>query len=309
MDSLTPPTLGPIRLPLNSELVTDADEEVFLIYCLLQSKSRLSEDGKFRGLGCVDSRKDVLEINFDVKLPPNSPSARSGRKHTEVIEKTIIVTLAQDKTALRTRKGDTGSVLWKASIDFAHLVLQQVHSSPGDSLLDPQKLRELHILELGSGTGLLSIVFAPLVGSFTATDIGELVPLIRKNIGINFPGWPNSADGQGTNVSAAELDWIALSSASTSQRKRMAGFKPADILLVVDCIYHPSLLPHLVETIDYLSVPEKTVVFILIELREEDVVREFLAIWLKKPGWQIWRIEDEAFPMPYVVWVGSKLSR
>ncbi|KAF8343495.1 putative methyltransferase-domain-containing protein [Amanita rubescens] len=297
-----------IRLPPNSELVTDPDEEVFVIYSLLQSKPR-SEHDDFRGLGYVDSRKDVLDINFDITLPsndsPDRSKTRSGRRKIQVNEsKTITVTLAQDKTALRSRKGDTGSILWKASIDFAKLILQQIHSTPNDSILDPQKLREQHILELGSGTGLLSVIFAPLVGQFTATDIGDLVPLIRKNLTLNFPGW--SANAQGANVSAEELDWVVLSTANASQRKRIADFKPADILLVVDCIYHPSLLPHLVETIDYLSVPEKTAVFILVELRAEDVIRDFLTLWLNKPLWQIWRIGEDVFPMPYVAWVGCK---
>lgn len=148
------------------------------------------------------------------------------------------------------------------------------------------------------------MIFAPLVGQFTATDIGDLVPLIRKNLSLNFPGWPENV--QGANVSAEELDWVDLSSAIASQRKRIADFNPVDILLVVDCIYHPSLLPHLVETIDYLSVPEKTTVFILVELRAEDVIRDFLTLWLNKPSWQIWRVGDDVFPMPYVAWIGCK---
>ena len=150
------------------------------------------------------------------------------------------------------------------------------------------------------------MIFAPLVGHFTATDIGHLIPLMRKNLTMNFPGWP--ANAQGANVSAEELDWVAISTANASQRKKIADFKPVDILLVVDCIYHPSLLPHLVETIDYLSVPERTAVFILVELRAEDVIRDFLTIWLNKSMWRIWRAGDDVLPMPYVAWVGYKSS-
>jgi len=89
-----------------------------VIYSLLQSKPRSEDDG-FRGLGHVDSRKDVLDIDFDITLPsndsPDRSKARSGRRKIQVNEtKTITVTLAQDKTALRSRKGDTGSILWKA---------------------------------------------------------------------------------------------------------------------------------------------------------------------------------------------------
>ncbi|KAM6496843.1 putative methyltransferase domain containing protein [Amanita muscaria] len=313
MDSL-PASLGALRLPPGSEIVTDADEEVFILYSLLQGNHQSSSDGNFRGLGHVDSRKDVLDITFDIKLPPTQCSERSrsnpkkAKRLNDTKEKTITIVLAQDKTALRTRKGDTGSVLWKASIDFSQLILNQMYSTPDKSIFDPEKLRELHVLELGSGTGLLSIVFSPLVGRFTATDVGELVPLIRKNLALNFVGWPNCVKEQGNNVTVEELDWITFSSATPFLRKRMSNFQPVDILLVVDCIYHPSLLPHLVESLDHLAVSDRTVVVIVVELRAEDVIREFLTLWLQRSGWKIWRIGNNVFSMPYVAWVGHKFS-
>jgi hypothetical protein len=151
-------------------------------------------------------------------------------------------------------------------------------------------------------------VFAPLVRRFTATDIRDLVPLISKNLSQNFSGWSNCAKEQGANVTVEELDWVTFSSAGTVQRNRMFDSGPVDVLLVVDCIYHPSLLPHLLETIDHIAIPDKTVVFILVELRAEDVIREFLALWLQRPNWQIWRVGHDTFSMPYVAWVGRKLS-
>jgi len=67
-----------------------------------------------------------------------------------VRDKTLEVQLMQDKTALRTRKGDTGSVVWMASVEFAQLVLQQHHARVQSPLLNPATLAESHILELGS---------------------------------------------------------------------------------------------------------------------------------------------------------------
>jgi protein N-lysine methyltransferase METTL21D len=81
-----------------------------------------------RGLGHVDSRQDILNIRFELRpksvstgaddygkakhgRSKSSKAAREGKKHEE---KVIEIELAQDKTALRSRKGDTGSVLWKA---------------------------------------------------------------------------------------------------------------------------------------------------------------------------------------------------
>lgn len=76
----------------------------------------------------------------------------------------------------------------------------------------------------------------------------------------------------------------------------------------MDCIYHPSLLPALVETIDYLTTPGVTAVLVVVELRAEDVIREFLELWLNastKGAWEIWHV-DEVMEGPYAVWVGWK---
>lgn len=83
---------------------------------------------------------------------------------------------------------------------------------------------------------------------------------------------------------------------------------PIDILLIVDSIYHPSLLPPLVETIDYLSTPGQTAVIVVSELRSEDVIREFLELWLSIPGWAIRRHSSAGFCGPYAMWIGWKAS-
>lgn len=78
-------------------------------------------------------------------------------------------------------------------------------------------------------------------------------------------------------------------------------------MLIVDCIYHPSLLPALVVTIDHLATSEKTAVLVVVELRAEDVVREFLDLWLAagEGAWEIWHAH-EVMEGPYAVWVGWK---
>ncbi|KAF8159814.1 putative methyltransferase-domain-containing protein [Crassisporium funariophilum] len=305
---------GLIQLPPNSERVIDADEEVFIIYSELQTKSSTSSGDNPRGLGYVDSHKDVLEVKFELKgvvpaVEPTNGSNRQrhkSRKAAVPVDQSIEIELLQDKTALRSRKGDTGSVLWRASMDFGQLVLQQYHSNMSESLLDRGTLESQHILELGSGTGLLGIAFSPLVRQYTATDIGSLIPLIRKNVALNFPGWPNCpSNAPGSNISVEELDWKVLESSSSSQRSRNFSFEPVDLLLVVDCIYHPSLLPSFVSAIDYLTTAGRTAVLVVSELRAEDVMREFLEIWLSKAGWEIWRVPN-LLENHYVVWMGWK---
>ncbi|KAG0694221.1 putative methyltransferase-domain-containing protein [Suillus ampliporus] len=310
-----------LRLPDGTEPVTNADEEIFLVYTALNQKPlELTGPDGFRGLGHVDSRKDVLSIQFELTAPTSSPSKvaedkpasrsrkgksarkpRGGDESPHVIE----IELAQDKTALRSRKGDTGSVLWRASIAFAQVVLQQHRFPPSNPLLDKDLLRESHILELGAGTGLLSITLSACAKSYTATDIAPLLPLIRKNVALNF------AEGSpGSNISVEELDWETLLSLPPTGRSRYYPKPPEpnvewDIVLIVDCIYHPSLLPALVETIETVSTARKTWVLVMVELRQEDVVREFLERWLDKGTWQLFRV-DGLLDLPYVIWAGQK---
>lgn len=139
---------------------------------------------------------------------------------------------------------------------------------------------------------------------YTVTDIKELLPLLRKNVGSNFDGWPNRVSpALGSNVFVEEIDWMLLSTTNPANRHRLVDFPPADLLLVVDCIYHPSLLPALVETIDYLTVSDRTAVLIVVELRAVDVIREFMELWIGRAGWDIWRVDD-MLEKPYAMWLG-----
>ncbi len=162
-----------------------------------------------------------------------------------------------------------------------------------------------------AGTGLLSVALSPLVRHYTATDIAPLIPLIRKNVAHNFPAHSGTQlrdTEKGLNISVEELDWIAVESASPSQRTKIYNTeeRPIDLLLVVDCLYHPVLIPPFLATIEYLTIPGRTAVLIVSELRAEDVMRDFIHGWLDKPGWEIWRIPNDDLGPNYVIWLGWK---
>jgi hypothetical protein len=109
-------------------------------------------------------------------------------------------------------------------------------------------------------------------------------------------------------VTAEELDWLHVHRTPPSARARFFPLStdPLDLILAVDCIYNPALLPALVETIDFLTTPGKTVVLVVVELRQEDVVREFLELWLAKRGWEIWRVASGLLGSRYAVWTGQR---
>ncbi|KAJ3730005.1 putative methyltransferase-domain-containing protein [Lentinula guzmanii] len=330
MDSLHPTQKGLCNLPGDSEKVIDADEEVFILYTELQAQDYQSLPSStmtsFRGLGHVDSHQDIVFLKFPLINPvagsssasaasntsselESSKSRRRARKKRDTHRPDVIeleIQIAQDKTSLRSRKGDTGSVVWRASVDLASAILQDAHFPPSihPSLLDLSKLRNAHVLELGSGTGILGVALSPFVHRYTCTDVHDLMPLIHKNLVLNFPEWPHEC-----NISLTALDWTELHRTSLSNRSRFFKFDPVDLLLIVDCIYHPSLIPPLLATIDYMTIPDVTTVLVVVELRAEDVIREFLSCWLNVPAWEIWRIgngERDIMKRPYAIWVGIK---
>jgi hypothetical protein len=136
-----------------------------------------------------------------------------------------------------------------------------------------------------------------------------------------------------SNIRAIPLDWVVLKDTPQTRRHLLLPPSPQakeerdetttiDILLIVDCIYHPSLLPSLIETINYLTKPnQKTVVVVVSELRSEQVVREFLELWIdsgdagdvggsgrvrNEMRWKIYRCPLGMIVGPYVVWIGWK---
>lgn len=303
---------GPITLPQSATLVSDPDDEIFLLYTRLAAlkPADSSDTGHFHGLGSENSNQDALLVRIELKPPTtcepqrNTETGNQRRKRRKGggVQKAknerggrdpivLEYVLLQDKTALRSRSGDTGSVLWKTSIEFLSLVLQQRHfPERRRGLFDYEKLSQAHILELGAGTGLLALALSPFVRKYTATDIPALVPLLRKNV--------LSAPASAT-VTVTALDWTL-----PALRQVDVGSTDApDVLLVVDCVYHPALVPPLLTTLTALATPQRTAAVVVVELRAEDVLREFLQEWIAL-GWRVWSVGEELLGARWGMWVG-----
>lgn len=184
---------------------------------------------------------------------------------------------------------------------------------------------------------------------YTATDLDYLVPLIRKNIALNiasvqqdlFPRASSSSSPRHKSnishrtanaqiqprVAVEALDWTELRTAAPHRRDslfRLENADPPDVIIVADCIFNPALLPALIEVINHYARTDHTRVLVAVELRAEDVVREFLELWLSSGDWEIWRFEkergDEAgnqgteaedsswLSDEFALWVGWKIS-
>lgn len=193
------------------------------------------------------------------------------------------------------------------SVLFATFLLNEMSFRQHD-FLTPELLANAEVLELGSGTGVLSTLLAPCVKSWTVTDIAELLPLIQKNHQKNKDRLVSS------NVQLAELDWTW----STQQYRRIAkdmSQRCYDLVLAVDCLYNEALIQPFVDTLNRLSCKY---VIVVSELRSAEVLRMFLETWLASGPWTIYRPGSPQAPgdltndgisagllgRQHVIWVG-----
>lgn len=284
-----------------------------------------SRDGQgMGGLGFLDPTQPLLELEL-VLRPPVLPSSgettnpapsvavavpfpkskpRSGAhrrsaaasKSREALaparEVVLPVIIQQDLSALKTRKGDTGSVVWRSSLHLGtHILTQSVFPPAPDTdpnspltcaLLDPDRLRQARVLELGSGTGLLAVLLSPLVKEWTASDLLENLGLVQRNLELNqvpysgsfgrasHPGdatsksstakssrkappkpVPKTDSPKTPNVRLEEINWVAVS----PTRSSIPAIEAYDLILAVDCIYNSALVQPLINTLACYTRP------------------------------------------------------
>ncbi|WRT65226.1 uncharacterized protein IL334_002169 [Kwoniella shivajii] len=329
-------------------LVEDADEEIMELYMSLASvssdKSMKDTDPHSGGLGFLNSNESVLEITIDLSPPTLTfddvklkLDKRSKRKYKNsslnsttgnTANESISVKIQQDLGMLKGPKGDTGSILWRSSLYLSTILLRQYHQpSTGGvdiPILDLETLKSASVLELGSGTGLLSVLLSRICKVFTASDRLENLKLVKRNLGLNGISivgdvsskedakLSNKSSSKGKqemkhvngSVNIEEIDWIAVSEERKRHPESWLLPSPNDIIakdenhdngnsrkqqydmiLAVDCIYNEHLVQPLVDTFGkYCPRGGKTVIWVVIELRSADVLTLFLETWMNDPS-------------------------
>ncbi|PWN37911.1 uncharacterized protein FA14DRAFT_119655 [Meira miltonrushii] len=301
-----------LALPEASRSVIDADEEIFLLYTL----SAPPVDRQ--GLGQIDGRHDKLAITISLKDVHSAPIVASA-----LSDDTLTVIVRQDSTSLRSTNGDTGSVVWRSSVYFA---AKPIGGAVDPFLLSPSHLMQARVLELGSGTGILPalILSHDLLSDnidstlhWIASDQDQIVPLLRKNV--------EGLSKGGVIASASAIDWIEASQiykrgSSSSMHSYLKGILDTwstdeqsihwpDIIFATDCIFNPHLFDAFLDTLCLFTQPNKTLVYVVCELRQADMMQDFLQAWLDHSGnWTIHTIESSDVLGPHlskgsVVWV------
>lgn len=153
-------------------------------------------------------------------------------------------------------------------------------------------------MELGSGTGLTACALAPLCASCIATDQPAALPLLRANIARNASAFPRSF---GPIAQVIELDWTEPTAPSE---------QAPDLVLAIDCLFNPSLAVPLFDAMEASTAPTALV---LSELRDQDVLVDFLTAWLGSGRWTVHRLTPEALGGElaqgrYVAWLGRRIA-
>lgn len=171
-----------------------------------------------------------------------------------------------------------------------------------------------------------------LLCSWVSTDQESSIQILEKNL-----NRLNLNDGSSRlQISAKELDWNEAHELLKSKNERMIftlrknlffSFNPRSqeevnnrstsnlislhstppsftypsLIISLDCIFNPVLFQPLISTLNLLTEPNHTLVLLVIELRSEEMVREFLSEWLSfdeqhgedQNRWRIRSLENE----------------
>ncbi|KAG8952489.1 hypothetical protein FRC04_004549 [Tulasnella sp. 424] len=163
--------------------------------------------------------------------------------HLEDNEDRIVIHI-RDASILSQDHTSVGLQTWGSSCILAQKMVQ---SPAAFGLQQRSSGEELRILELGAGTGVLSMVMAKLFTSdeaqVVATDYHPAVlDNLRANVSGNFEGALSSSSHQAPTI--LPLDWRHLhciaSTCAISDAKQEAPFDtPFDVILGADIIYEP----------------------------------------------------------------------
>lgn len=183
------------------------------------------------------------------------------------------------------------------------------------------------ILELGAGTGVLPtcllsdprwIIREDVPLQWISTDQSSNIPLIQKNISNSVKKYPH------IHVTACELDWLQIYNfgkddrsqrhkedyvkhiLNTCSRNKDAAEYP-DVVICIDCVYNPALHAPLISALDTFCEPRKTVILVVVQLRDVDNTRSFLESWTEQVDHEIYYLEDDLLPpnmqQGYAAWV------
>ncbi|KAM4592706.1 LOW QUALITY PROTEIN: uncharacterized protein mettl21ca [Odontesthes bonariensis] len=157
---------------------------------------------------------------------------RAGKEVYNYVNQEIIIEEALDSYA---------GMIWPAALDLCHYL---------ESHCDRWSLVDKAVLEIGAGTGLVSVVAALLGGWVTATDLPEVLSNLRVNLCRNTTGRCRHTP----QVAALSWGYDLESTYPTSVYRY-------DYVLAADVVYHHDFLDELLATMKHFCKPGTTLIW------------------------------------------------
>ena len=186
----------------------------------------------------------ALTRTFSFPLTTSSTSTSKKKKKEEIqVELNDAPLSKEDHTSV-------GLQSWGSSILLAERICLQPSLFSLTMPINNINVRPLRILELGAGTGMLSIVAAKILQSYNpapeiiATDYHpEVLDNLTRNVTTNFPKHPGAAAA----ITVKCLDWEVPQYHEPLNR-------PFDVILAADVIYHPEHAKWIKQCVEKLLV-------------------------------------------------------
>lgn len=205
----------------------------------------------------VSAQQKAL-VTYTFSTRPTDGSASSNELPVTLLESRAIIASS----------GTTGLRTWEAALHLGNFLMSEV----GNEII-----RGKNVLELGAGTGLLSILCAKYLQAarVVATDGDEaVVDAIKTNIFINELDIAEGANTQGSIESAA-LKWGWPLQAKAFEEDYGVG--ALDVVLGADVTYDNSGIPLLVSTLrELFDLNSSIQVVIAASIRNEKTFEAFL---------------------------------
>ncbi|GKZ58238.1 hypothetical protein AnigIFM49718_004053 [Aspergillus niger] len=211
---------------------------------------------------------DRLLGNSSLPLVMSAWSAPFGGSPSSVAEKLVERRFGpQDRLGLRIWEETGNSIarhIWDAAVASVVYLQQIVAGDPAVSvpllqgLLRGERNTPLHVLELGSGCGVVGIALAELLPqcSVVLTDLPEVEDIVTQNIAVAKP-----ADS--SELEFSTLDW------DEELPSDLCGGS-VDLVLVSDCTYNADSLPALVSVLSRLvQMSPEAVILVALKRRHE----------------------------------------
>ncbi|KAI0272752.1 putative methyltransferase-domain-containing protein [Gloeopeniophorella convolvens] len=306
--------------PPSPRLLGPAGTDCCLVLSPLPAVSSAIIDLRDRAVGKLPLPVSSLPIRI---TPRRNAAAPVRAVKQEAITRTFRLFNGDDVPLMHIKEMtsfDLDKKLWDSGIGLSAWLVRL--AAQGDSVpaLSPlvQTLRErlfapndCDIIELGAGTGTVSIVLAALRAaspsaaahrtSILSTDLPSSMEIMGHNIQANAALFPGCAP------TALQLDWDEDLPASIQASHDHAGF---DIIVMADVTYNTSSFPALLRTLAAL-LALRPHMLVLLAYKERDPAERALWDMLRRgAGVALQRVGDEAGAggLPVEIWAGGRLG-